>query len=69
MKIRIVREGFESYSVERQEEDGVWELLVPSGIGIHTPYEALAAARDERDYQIAQKCNRMGIGDSMEVEI
>lgn len=70
MKIRIVSEGFESYSVERQDENGVWEHWLPSGPGrIRTPYEALAFAREERDYQIAQRCNRMGIGDSIEVEI
>lgn len=70
MIIRIVKRGFESYGVERQDENGVWEHWLPSGTGwIRTPYEALAAARDERDYQIEQKCNRMGIGERIEVEI
>lgn len=69
MKIRIVKEGFESYSVERQDKNGVWEHWLPSGPRrFRTPYEALTFARDERDYQIAQKCYRFGVGDSIEVE-
>ena len=72
MKIRIVCEGFKSFSVERQDENGVWEHWLPHPSEqrrISTPYEALAYARDERDYQIEQKCKRLGCGGHVDVEI
>ena len=70
MKIRIVSEGFDSYIVERKNDKGEYVHWLPNEPGyFRTPFDALETARDERDYQIVRRCNRMGIGDSIEVEI
>ena len=71
MKIRIVRRGIELFYVERYvDKENVWRYWLPKdGTFFHSPYEAIASAKIERDHEIAQKCERLGCDEHLEVEI
>ena len=70
MKIRIVSKGFGLFNVERLDEENVWRRWLPKDEAFfHSSYEAIASAREERDSEIAQICQRLGVGEHLETEI
>lgn len=70
MKIRIVSKGFGLFNVERLDEENAWRRWLPKDEAFfYSPYEAIASAKEERDSEIAQICQRLGVGEHLEVEI